>query len=62
MSLTVPFSLTGSPVISLPVGLQNGLPVGMQLVGKRWQEERLLTAAMQVEAVIQGYVEPPLSS
>lgn len=60
MALTVPFSLTGSPVISLPAGLQQGLPVGVQLVGKRYQDERLLAVAAMVEAAGNAFCEPPL--
>lgn len=59
VSLAVPFSLTGSPVITLPAGLQQGLPVGLQLVGRRHEDARLLAVASRVEAAWQGFVEPP---
>lgn len=57
-SLVTPFSLTGHPVISLPAGLFDGLPVGMQLVGRRWQDEALLDCAEAVERVLQGFQQP----
>ena len=39
---TFPFNLTGHPALSLPCGVANeGLPVGLQLVG-RWREEQFL--------------------
>src|SRR3712207_6467923 len=41
-----PFNLTGFPAVSIPCGFTaNGLPIGMQLVGKPWQEGPLLAAA-----------------
>jgi amidase len=34
---------TGHPAVSVPVGRdQNGLPIGIQIIGPRWQDERLL--------------------
>ena len=48
-ALTSPFNLTGLPAISVPCGLANGMPVGLQLVGRRWHEARLLRAARAYE-------------
>lgn len=45
---TAPFSLTGNPALSLPVPSQ-GLPVGMQLVGKHGEDERLFDIAEWAE-------------
>lgn len=43
------FTLTGNPVIILPVGkTQQGLPIGLQLVGKRWHDMQLLNLAAQI--------------
>ncbi|MFT5449345.1 MAG: amidase [Gammaproteobacteria bacterium] len=40
------FSVTGLPAMSLPCGFdENGLPIGMQLVGPRLREDRVLAAA-----------------
>ena len=41
-----PFNLTGFPAVSIPCGFTpGGLPVGMQLIGKPWQEGAILAAA-----------------
>ncbi len=50
ISMTIPFSLTGHPVVVLPSGLVDGLPVGLQWVGRRWGDESLLSVCEQVEA------------
>lgn len=42
---TAPFDVTGHPAMSVPVGFSEGLPVGMQLVGRRWDEATILRAA-----------------
>ncbi|MDZ7746149.1 MAG: amidase [Halobacteriales archaeon] len=49
-SLPWVFNVTGHPVVSVPAGLtENGLPVGMQIVGSRYTEEQLLAVAAAVE-------------
>lgn len=54
---TCPFNVTGHPAISIPCGFAapaddnaTRLPVGMQLVARRWDEETLLKAAALFEA------------
>jgi len=47
---TVPFSLAGLPAISIPCGLSEGLPVGLQLAGPPFSESRILDAAHALEA------------
>jgi len=46
---TVPMSLAGIPAISIPSGLSDGLPVGFQLAGPAFSENRLLSAAHALE-------------
>ena len=49
---TVPMSLAGIPAISIPCGLSQGLPVGLQLAGPAFSENRLLDAAHALERAI----------
>jgi amidase len=45
----MPFNVTGNPVIVVPLTLSKaGLPIGVQLVGRRWGEARLLAVARLV--------------
>ncbi|MEI6520321.1 MAG: Asp-tRNA(Asn)/Glu-tRNA(Gln) amidotransferase subunit GatA [bacterium] len=46
---TIPINMAGIPAISIPCGYDNGLPVGMQLIGAHWQEEKILQAAFAYE-------------
>ena len=47
---TIPINLAGVPAISIPCGLAGGLPVGLQLVGKPFDERTVLRAAHAYEA------------
>jgi aspartyl-tRNA(Asn)/glutamyl-tRNA(Gln) amidotransferase subunit A len=49
---TVPMPLAGIPAISIPCGLSDGLPVGFQLAGPAFSENRLLDAAHALEQAI----------
>ncbi len=49
---TVPMSLAGIPAISLPCGLSEGLPVGLQLAGPAFSENLLLGAAHALEGAL----------
>ena len=49
---TVPMSLAGIPAISIPAGLSEGLPVGFQLAGPAFSENRILDAAHALEHAI----------
>ena len=47
---TIPFDLSGSPALSIPFKLDNqGLPIGIQLVGRHFEEAKLLHAASKLE-------------
>ncbi len=47
--LTIPANTTGHPAVAIPVGLVDGLPVSMQIIGRRHAEELLLDLARIVE-------------
>jgi aspartyl-tRNA(Asn)/glutamyl-tRNA(Gln) amidotransferase subunit A len=49
---TVPMSLAGIPAISIPCGLSDGLPVGLQLAGPAFSENALLDAAHAMELAL----------
>ena len=46
---TVPVNLIGAPSISIPVGFHEGMPLGMQLIGKPLGEETIIQAAYTIE-------------
>jgi aspartyl-tRNA(Asn)/glutamyl-tRNA(Gln) amidotransferase subunit A len=58
---TVPMPLAGIPAISIPCGLSDGLPVGFQLAGPAFSENRLLEAAYALEQAI-GFDGSPARS
>jgi len=49
---TVPMPLAGTPAISIPAGLSDGLPVGFQIAGPAFSEQRILEAAHALERAI----------
>ena len=47
---TVPINVAGVPAISIPCGVsKNGMPIGMQIIGKHFDEETILNAAYTYE-------------
>ena len=47
---TVSVNIAGVPAISLPAGVdKNNLPIGMQLIGNSFEEEKILNAAYKFE-------------
>jgi len=58
---TIPVNLAGLPAISLPCGLSQGLPVGFQLIGPAFSENRILNAAHALEGAIAFDAAPTFS-
>jgi amidase len=53
------FPLTGHPAVVLPLTKdRNGLPIGIQVVGKRWDDERLLAIAQILTEITGGFQRP----
>ncbi|MBW4598092.1 MAG: hypothetical protein KME29_00360 [Calothrix sp. FI2-JRJ7] len=56
----MPFAFTGHPVVVIPIGKDDtGLPIGIQIIGKRWKEMELLSIARQLAVFTEGYQTPP---
>jgi aspartyl-tRNA(Asn)/glutamyl-tRNA(Gln) amidotransferase subunit A len=47
--LTVPVNLAGIPAISVPCGTAEGMPVGLQIMGRPWEDERVIDVAYAYE-------------
>jgi amidase len=45
ISNTCPFDVTGHPAVTVPAGMSAGLPVGMMLIGRHWEDGTVLRAA-----------------
>ena len=55
------FNLLGNPAVVLPVGRSpEGLPIGVQLVGRPYEEELLLAVAARLEESLGAWRAPPL--
>lgn len=54
-----PFSASGHPVLVMPLGTsKNGLPIGVQLIGRYWSEPELLHVAKQLAPLTKGFAAP----
>jgi amidase len=59
LAYTAPFNLTGSPVAVVPMGQSNeGLPLGVQVVGRRWDDMRVLAVAEAIERLLPRLRQP----
>lgn len=57
---TAPFNLTGSPAISIPCGFNEaGVPIGLQLVGRAFDEATLLTVAHRFQQATDWHLRRP---
>jgi amidase len=55
------FNLLGTPAAVVPVGKSpHGLPIGVQIVARPWEEELVLSVAATLEEQCAGWVRPPV--
>jgi aspartyl-tRNA(Asn)/glutamyl-tRNA(Gln) amidotransferase subunit A len=56
---TIPASLAGLPALSVPCGFVEGLPVGMQIIGKQFDEDTILAVGEVYEQATSWHQEKP---
>ncbi|MCG0276017.1 MAG: Asp-tRNA(Asn)/Glu-tRNA(Gln) amidotransferase subunit GatA [Thermosediminibacteraceae bacterium] len=57
---TIPVNMAGLPAISIPCGFSNGMPVGLQIIGKPFDEATILRAAYTFEQATDYRKKPAL--
>lgn len=61
-SYTEWFNLLGNPAAVVPVSYSpEGLPIGVQIVGRPWKEEQVLAVAADLESQCRAWRKPPIS-
>jgi aspartyl-tRNA(Asn)/glutamyl-tRNA(Gln) amidotransferase subunit A len=56
---TLPINIAGLPAISIPAGFADGLPIGLQIIGKPFDEETILHIAYAYEQVTDWHKRKP---
>jgi aspartyl-tRNA(Asn)/glutamyl-tRNA(Gln) amidotransferase subunit A len=56
---TIPVNIAGLPAMSIPAGFANGLPIGMQVIGKPFAEETILKIAYAYEQATDWHKKKP---
>jgi amidase len=56
---TAPFDASGHPATSVPAGLSDGLPVGLMIVGRHFDDATCLRVAHAYETAVGGFPAPP---
>jgi aspartyl-tRNA(Asn)/glutamyl-tRNA(Gln) amidotransferase subunit A len=57
--MTIPTNLAGIPGISVPCGFAHGLPIGLHIMGKAFDEANILKAAYAYEQATDFYRQKP---
>jgi amidase len=59
---TAPFDVTGHPATSVPAGLVDGLPAGLMIVGRHFDDAACLHVAHAFEQAVGGFPVPPMAA
>ncbi|MGH9726498.1 MAG: amidase family protein, partial [Candidatus Acidiferrales bacterium] len=61
MSYSQWFNLLGNPAAVVPMGRSpEGLPIGVQIIGRPWEDEAVLAVAARIESAYGGFQRPPI--
>jgi amidase len=58
---TAPLDVSGHPATSVPAGLAGGLPAGLMIVGRHFDDATCLRVAQAYESAVGGFPAPPAS-
>jgi aspartyl-tRNA(Asn)/glutamyl-tRNA(Gln) amidotransferase subunit A len=58
---TAIFNLTGLPALALPSGFEDGLPVGIQVIGARWREKEVIQIGQRLQTRLAPWRAPDAS-
>ncbi|GAA4722190.1 amidase [Nocardioides endophyticus] len=58
---TAPFDVTGHPACSVPTRHDGDLPVGMMIVGRRFEDDTVIELAHNFEQIVGGFASPPFA-
>ncbi len=59
---TIPFNVTGQPVLSVPVGFDGDLPLGMQIIGRKGDEDLICAAGHAFERATDHSAQRPIQT
>src|SRR5690606_33967639 len=59
IALCTPITTTGHPVVTLPIGMANHLPIGIQVIGRFQDDESLLAISAVLEEILMEPIDEP---
>jgi amidase len=59
---TAPFDVSGHPACSVPAELVNGLPAGLMIIGRQFEDATVLRVAQTYENAVGGFAKPPVAT